>query len=113
MSDRGKNGRYRKGHVLSKMENNSQWKGDEVGYSAIHSFIKRHLPKPNRCKKCNKIKSLDLTNISGKYLRDLIDWEWLCRSCHMISDGRINNLAQNLPKEIRSEIARKREANKK
>lgn len=34
---------------------------------------------------------LDVANISGKYQRDINDFEWLCRKCHMKKDGRINN----------------------
>jgi hypothetical protein len=48
----------------------------------------------NRCENCREIKPLDLANISGKYLRKLIDWKWLCRKCHMTEDGRIKNLKQ-------------------
>jgi hypothetical protein len=70
---------------------NPQWKGDEVGYLALHDWIKRHLPK-TPCVCGNE--KVDLHNISGKYLRDLKDWEYLCRSCHMRLDGRIKNLKQ-------------------
>ena len=31
----------------------------------------------------------DLANISQEYRRDVDDFEWLCRSCHMKKDGRI------------------------
>lgn len=71
---------------------NSQWKGDKVGYAGIHAYIKRHFPKPEICTKCQEKKTLDLTNKSGKYLRDLNDWEYLCRRCHMVSDGRLERL---------------------
>ncbi len=40
----------------------------------------------------NECIPLDLSNKSGKYKRDLIDWEWLCRRCHMIKDGRLDKL---------------------
>jgi len=72
-----------------KSEGNPNWKGDKVGYVGIHLWVKRHLEKPKRCENCRRIKRLDLANISGKYLRDLTDWEWLCRRCHMIKDGRL------------------------
>ena len=35
---------------------------------------------------CNKKKKLDLANISGEYKRDVNDFEWLCRSCHIRKD---------------------------
>ncbi len=74
-------------------KDNPMWKGDQVGYEGIHAWIKRRLPRPPYCEKCNeKHNKLDLANISGKYLRRLDDWEYLCRRCHMLSDGRMNNL---------------------
>jgi len=40
------------------------------------------------------IKPLEIANISGDYDKQICDWEWLCRSCHMKSDGIIYNLRQ-------------------
>ena len=80
-----------KGINLNKK--NGAWKGNNVGLRALHAWIKRRLSQPERCERCNKkFKKLDLANISQKYHRRLDDWEWLCRSCHMDSDGRKNNL---------------------
>jgi hypothetical protein len=71
---------------------NSQWKGDKVGYISLHEWIRNRKPKPLLCEECNKNKPYDLANISGEYKRDINDFEWICRSCHMHKDGRINNL---------------------
>ena len=71
---------------------NHQWKGDNVQYVAIHDWVYRRLTKPTSCQDCGKAKPLDLANISQEYKRDLDDWEWLCRSCHMKKDGRITEL---------------------
>jgi hypothetical protein len=68
------------------------WKGDNVGYPGIHAWVKRRLKKPKLCEKCYKKPPYDLANKSGKYLRNLSDWEWLCRKCHMVGDGRLKNL---------------------
>lgn len=76
-------------------KNNVNWKGDDVGYGGLHSWIKRRIVKPSNCENCNKKSKLDLANISGKYKRDLTDWEWLCRSCHMNKDGRMIKLLKN------------------
>lgn len=70
-------------------ENNSNWKGDNVGYLGVHSWVNKHKNKPKLCEECNKTPPYDLANISGEYKRDLYDWEYLCRKCHMIKDGRI------------------------
>lgn len=76
-------------------ENNAMWKGDQVGYGAVHDFVIRRKIKSTGCENCGKItKKLDLANISGDYKRDLDDWEYLCRKCHMIKDGRINKVGR-------------------
>lgn len=73
---------------------NGMWKGDGVGYHALHDYIKGHKSKPRNCENCGKERFLDLANISQEYKRVPGDWEWICRSCHMKKDGRINNLKQ-------------------
>ena len=80
-------------HLKNTGEGNAQWKGNKVKYNALHDYIKYHKPKPAKCTQCGKVTiKLDCANISGKYLRELNDWEWICRSCHMTKDGRMNNL---------------------
>jgi len=83
----------RKGINLA--ENNGMWAGDNVGYGALHSWVKKRLPKPELCTKCKIKKAHDLANISQKYKRDLDDWEWLCRSCHMAKDGRLESFIKS------------------
>jgi len=73
-------------------EQHHQWKGDKVSYEGLHQWVKRRKPKPDVCEICKQKESYDLANISGKYKRDTNDFQWLCRSCHMKLDGRINNL---------------------
>ena len=81
---------------LSKIGNkNPMWKGDNVRYDALHEWIRNRKPKPEFCENCGVKPPYDLANISGRYKRDVNDFEWLCRSCHMNKDGRINNLKQN------------------
>lgn len=82
--------------ALGRMaENNPNWKGRRVGLGSLHSWVKSRLPKPNKCNDCRLEKRLDLANVSQKYKRDLKDWEWLCRKCHMSKDGRLNNFIRN------------------
>lgn len=72
---------------------NSEWKGDHVGYTALHEWVKRHKPKQDFCTDCKQVKKrLDLANISQQYKRDINDYEWLCVSCHMHKDGRLDKL---------------------
>ena len=70
-----------------KNSGNPLWKGDKVKYHALHAWIRRNKPKSMFCEKCGKITDkLDLANITGKYLRDIMDFRWLCRGCHMKQD---------------------------
>lgn len=87
--------RYKKiGYKKKFSDNNSMWKGDDVGMIALHNWIRRRKKKPKVCENCKKAKPVDLANISGEYRRDVKDFEWLCRKCHMTKDGRILNLKQ-------------------
>lgn len=69
-----------------KNEKHYEWKGDDVGYDAIHEWIRRHLSAPKLCQMCNNIRPFDLANITGIYNRDFKNWKYLCRSCHMKFD---------------------------
>ena len=79
-------------------ELNPNWKGDIVKYVRVSSYLKLHrymnkiIPKPELCSCCGKMPPYDLSNINGDYTRDPDGWEWICRKCHLLKDGRINNL---------------------
>ncbi len=77
---------------FNKGEKNGQWKGQCVGYGALHDYVKHHKPRPDLCGDCREKKKLEIANISQEYKRDLDDWEWLCRRCHMNKDGRLEAL---------------------
>lgn len=76
--------------LLHLNEGSPTWKGDDVGYSAIHRWVKNRIPKPELCVKCGVKKAVDLSNTNHTYKRNLLDWEWLCRSCHTIKDKEGN-----------------------
>ncbi len=75
---------------------NHMWKGDKVKMGALHAWVRRNKPIVELCEQCNKRKSFDIANISGKYLRDINDFEWICRKCHMKGDGRNISVLSNL-----------------
>ena len=83
---------------INKADKNGQWKGDNVGYHAVHAWVNKHITLPKVCVNCRSEKNIDLANISQKYKRALSDWEYLCRSCHMYKDGRLEAL-HNLHKQ--------------
>lgn len=70
---------------------NGMWKED-VSYQGLHQWVRRSLRQPVHCQSCFLNKPLEVANISQEYKRDLTDWEWICRSCHMKKDGRINQI---------------------
>lgn len=75
-------------------ERHHAWKGNNVGYVALHTWVKRKLGKPTVCAMCgieefNPYK-IHWANISGEYKRDLNDWIRLCASCH----HKIDNISE-------------------
>ncbi len=81
-------GSFKKGNISFEGESHPNWIGDAVGYHGLHSYIRRHLPKPLTCEHCHKVKKLELSNKSRQYKRELSDWQWICRSCHRKYDKR-------------------------
>lgn len=70
-------------------ENNVNWKGDEVGYDALHDWVSRKLGRPKKCEHCglnDSSRRYEWANKSHKYKRELDDWIRLCKKCHMRYD---------------------------
>lgn len=90
-------------HIL-KGENHPRWKGDKVGYSSLHSWVKRYLGTPETCEECGKTnlkgKYINWANISGKYKRELDDWKRLCKKCH----HKFDNLSEKIWKKRRQQL---------
>ena len=87
---------YGKFLSTQKNEKSLNWKGDKVGYGALHTWVKKNKPKSDNCEKCGKkTERLEAANISGKYKRELADYEWLCIRCHRIKDGNMPYLQKN------------------
>ncbi len=88
----GKMEKTRKKFSANKLgSKNPMWR-ENPKRQGLHEWIRRHKPKPEFCENCRINPPLDLANISQKYYRDVNDFEWLCRKCHMIKDGRIELL---------------------
>lgn len=79
------------GQNVNLAESNGMWKGDDVELNGLHDWVRKRFAKPEKCMKCNEATPIDLAN-KGIYNRDLKNWEWLCRKCHMLSDGRLDGL---------------------
>lgn len=65
-------------------ERHLNWKGDGVGYQALHTWVRKHLGTPKQCSHCQAThkKKYEWANISRQYKRELTDWVRLCTSCH-------------------------------
>jgi hypothetical protein len=61
---------------------NGQWKGDKVGYAALHIWVKRNFGKPTSCEFCDAKVNVQWANKSGDYMRGRSDWMTLCAKCH-------------------------------
>ncbi len=68
----------------------ANFKGENVGYDALHDWVRRHRGKATVCEYCSSTKSVQWANKSHSYKRDLTDWLSLCRKCHIKYD-RENN----------------------
>jgi hypothetical protein len=71
---------------------NPRWRGDNVGYGALHAWVARHRKKTGVCEDCGRYfgtkgtRGTQWANISGKYRRDLADFRELCARCHTAFD---------------------------
>lgn len=70
-----------------------RWKGERVGYLALHDWVRRQLGKPTYCSNdpSHIAKRFVWGNISGEYKRDLSDWHSLCNSCNLRDRGVVRN----------------------
>lgn len=72
---------------------NNNWRGDDVGYKALHYRIKALFGSPKKCQACgteDPTKTYDWANLTGKY-EDPSDYQRMCRSCHWKLDQKHKN----------------------
>lgn len=62
---------------------NYNWRGDDIAYTQLHVWVVQNFPKPTLCSECKIAVPEQVANISLEYRRDLSDWEWLCKPCHL------------------------------
>jgi len=84
---------------------NPFWRGGDVKMTALHEWVGSRKPKPEFCEECGLRPPFDLATIEDRYTRNLDDWEWLCRRCHMLKDGRMNNLRQFTTPQEENDVA--------
>jgi len=71
-------------------ENNPAWKGNEVGYRALHIWVEQRLGKATHCDLDNSHFSsrYHWASVSREYRRDINDWIQLCPKCHFLYDRK-------------------------
>lgn len=85
-------------HADFNDEKSPRWKGDDVGYIAVHQWVKKHKGSPGKCEHCGNSdkKQYDWANVDHSYKRKLDDYMCLCRSCHRFYDIKNNNYQTSL-----------------
>ena len=65
-------------------EKHLNWKGNNVGYQALHTWVRKHKGTPQKCEHCGRTdkKKYEWANIDHSYKRNLDDWIRLCTKCH-------------------------------
>jgi hypothetical protein len=78
----------RRGVKARVSEANPLWKGEFVGYSALHSWLNRHYPKTGICEHCGADgKRTEYANLNEhQYARNRADYVELCVACHRALD---------------------------
>lgn len=83
------------------------FKGDEVGYYALHDWVYRYKGRPDKCEFCGGNKAMQWANKSHEYKRDLEDWLSLCKKCHVKYDRESGNWGVATRKFKRKKHAKK------
>jgi hypothetical protein len=77
-------------HLASRQfrgERKGNWRGDNVGYAALHDWVRRNRGAPTCCEHCGTTEGrIEWANKSKEYRRDLEDWLALCKACHWAYD---------------------------
>lgn len=85
-----------------KNDQNPIWKGEKVGYTALHVWVRKNLGKPKKCSVCNDKNTLtkdgrsriQYANIDGSYKRVLSHYLPMCPSCHKKHDLNLKKYAK-------------------
>lgn len=74
-------------------ENAHKWRGEKVGYSRLHKWVRENKGHPTQCSKCGKCdanpRKMHWANVDRKYRRVLSDFIGMCVSCHQQHDRNL------------------------
>lgn len=77
---------FRKGE--NKGDENYKWRGDCVGYYALHGWLTRNYGKPSQCELCGNTEKVEWVSKNYRYTRKRKDWLHLCYWCHRKYDSK-------------------------
>jgi len=86
---------FKKGENVG--EKNQNWKGSNVGYDALHDWVRRWKGKASICVVCGSKKNVHWANKSHDYKRELDDFVELCAPCHKIYDSKAKGITFHKP----------------
>lgn len=72
-------------------ENHPLWKGDKVGFHALHTWLRRNYGVPSCCEFCGSTRNVQWASKTHRYTRARETWLHLCASCHKKHDIKLNN----------------------
>ena len=78
-------------HADFSDEKHPMWRGDNIGYTQLHTWVRNKLGKATKCGKCG-IKGLSRYHWSHEdhnYSRDLTKYKQLCPACHGKHDRQL------------------------
>lgn len=77
---------FKKGQLAN--EKHPFWKGNNVGYHALHKWLDRNFGNPTVCQNCNSEENIQWASKNYKYTRSREDWIHLCFKCHRKYDSK-------------------------
>lgn len=79
--------------VAKRGDKHPDWKGDNIGYVRLHSWVREQRGTPETCEHCHRTglkgQKIHWASRSRKYKRDSSDWLRLCVPCHYTYDRRV------------------------
>jgi NUMOD3 motif-containing protein len=85
----------RKIGLAHRGEKSVKWKGDNIRYNVLHTYVRKWFPPPDLCQVCFKVPPKHLANVTGVYGKDIKNWKYMCIKCHYTFDNLIErNLKQ-------------------
>lgn len=89
----------------NKGELHGLWKGDDVGYKALHDWVYREKGSPKKCQWCGSTENMEWANKSRDYKRDANDWLELCKKCHWRWDNSTRGVIYYTDNQLNVRIA--------